>query len=96
MRSIVLCAASFTLIAAAAPAVGKESQVASAASAARSSCDAKYYDYLVGKNLDAARDISGTSNYRVLAQGTEPGAAQPKRMTLTVDKKNQIVEVACG
>lgn len=94
MRAFVLGAASFVLIAAAAPAANN--QVASAAPADRSSCDAKYYDYLVGKSLDAARDISGTSNYRVLAQGTEPGAAQPKRMTLTVDRKNQIVEVACG
>jgi len=89
MRKYVLCAVSLAFLAAAAPAPAKNDPKTA-------TCDAKYYDYLVGKNLDAARDISGTSNYRVLAQGTEPGAAQPKRMTLTVDKKNQIVEVACG
>jgi hypothetical protein len=95
MRTFVLSFASLAVVAAAAPAAGKDPKLASAAPSARSACDAKYYDYLVGKNLDEARDISG-SNYRVLPQGTDAGAAQPKRMTLTVDKKNQIVEVACG
>jgi hypothetical protein len=94
MRTFV-CAASLALLATAGPLAAKAPQVASAAPAARSCCDAKYYDYLFGKNLDEARGISG-SNYRVLPQGTDAGAAQPKRMTLTVDKKNQIVEVACG
>lgn len=90
MRTPILCLASVVVLAAAAPAPAKEANPRTA------TCDAKYYDYLVGKQLDAARDISGTSNYRVLAQGTEPGAAQPKRMTLTVDKRNQIVDVACS
>ena len=90
MRTPILCLASFSLLAAAAPAPAKEPNPRTA------TCEAKYYDYLVGKHLDAARDISGTSNYRVLAQGTDPGAAQPKRMTLTVDKRNQIVDVACS
>ncbi|WP_156029850.1 hypothetical protein [Sphingomonas sp. URHD0057] len=92
MRRFVMCIASFTLVAAA-PAPAAQSQSSSAAS--RSTCDAKYYDYLVGKNLDSARDISGT-NYRVLAQGAAAGAAQPKRMTVTVDKGNQIVDVSCN
>ena len=99
MRILVLCAASLALLATAGPVAGRDPEVASAApaaSSARSTCDAKYYDYLVGKNLDAAREISGTSNYRVLAQGAQPGAAQPKRMMVTVDKRNEIVEVACG
>jgi hypothetical protein len=75
-------------------ALAKGQEVASAP--AHATCDAKYYDYLVGKNVDYARDISATSNYRVLTQGAEAGAPQPKRMTLTVDKNNQIVEVACS
>lgn len=93
MRMLVICVASFILVAAA-PAPAAQSQSASAAS--RSTCDAKYYDYLVGKNLDNAREISGTANYRVLAQGAATGDAQPKRMTVTVDKRNQIVDVSCG
>lgn len=93
MRIFVLCAASFALIAAAAPAVPKQN--ASASSVARATCDARYYDYLVGKNLDEARNI-GTTNYRVLAQGARPGAADPRRMTVVVDKMNLIVYVACG
>jgi len=93
MRRFVMCIASVTLVAAA-PAPAAQSQNSSAAS--RSTCDAKYYDYLVGKNLDQARDISGTANYRVLAQGAAAGAAQPKRMTVTIDKRNSIVDVSCG
>ena len=89
MRTPILCLASVVVLTAAAPAPAKEANPRTA------TCDAKYYDYLVGKHLDAARDINGT-NYRVLAQGTEPGAPQPKRMTLTVDKRNQIVDVACS
>ena len=88
MRKFVLCAVSLTLVAAAAPAKNADSKAAT--------CDAKYYDYLVGRNLDAAREISGTSDYRVLAQGQNPGTAQPKRITVTVDKQNYIVDVACG
>ena len=93
MRRFVMCIASVTLVAAA-PAPAAQSQGSSAAS--RSTCDAKYYDYLVGKNLDNARDISGTAYYRVLAQGAAAGDAQPKRMTVTIDKRNQIIDVSCG
>jgi len=90
MRTVVVCVASFVLVAAAAPAVAKQPDPKTA------TCDAKYYDYLVGQKLDAARDISGTTNYRVLAQGAQTGAADPKRMTVVVDKSNFIVDVACG
>ena len=97
MRTFVVCAASLAALATAGPAAAKDPQVASAAPASRSTCDAKYYDYLVGKNLDQARDISGTANYRLLSAGVAPGTQQPKRMTITVDpKKNQILDVACG
>jgi len=93
MRRFVMCIASVTLVAAA-PAPAAQSQNSSSTS--RSTCDAKYYDYLVGKNLDSAREISGTANYRVLAQGAAAGDAQPKRMTVTVDKRNLIVDVSCN
>ena len=91
MRMLMLCSACVAAALAPAGVPAKSNNSASA------TCDAKYYDYLVGKNLDSARDISGTTNYRVLANGAAPGAAQPKRMTITVDpKKNQILTVACG
>jgi hypothetical protein len=99
MRIFVLCAASLALLATAGPAAAKDPEVASAApagSAAPATCDAKYYDSLVGKNVGATHDIDPTTQYRVLPQGAAPGTPQPKRMTVTVDRKNQIVEVACG
>ena len=97
MRKLMLCSACLALGFAPAGALAKNPQLAAAGSSTRASCDAKYYDYLVGKNLDQARDISGTANYRVLSTGSAPGAQQPKRMTITVDpKKNQILDVACG
>ena len=89
MRAFTVCVASFVLVAAAAPAVAKRTDPKTI------TCDAQYYDYLVGKNLDEARNI-GTTNYRVIAQGSARGAPQPKRMTVTVDKRNEIVDVACG
>jgi hypothetical protein len=91
MRISMLCSACLVIALAPSGALAKANDPASA------TCEAKYYDYLVGKNLDAARDISGTTNYRVLANGAAPGAAQPRRMTITVDpKSNQILNVACG
>ena len=97
MRKLMLCSACLALGFAPAGALAKGSQLASADASARASCDAKYYDYLVGTNLDQARDISGTANYRLLSAGVAPGTQQPKRMTITVDpKKNQILDVACG
>ena len=95
MRRFVMCIASVTLVAAA-PAPAPAAQSQNSSSISRSTCDAKYYDYLVGKNLDNARDISGTAYYRVLAQGAAAGDAQPKRMTVTVDKRNLIVDVSCN
>ena len=76
----------------AAPAVAAQAAPATA----RPTCDAKYYNYLVGKGLDEARSIEG-SNYRVLPSGTARGDANPKRMTVVYDpRSNQITEVACG
>ena len=90
MRTSFLYALSFSVLIAASPAPAKGADPRTA------TCDARFYDYLVGKNLDEARDVSGTSNYRVLTEGVNPGASQPKRMTLTVNKRNQIIDVACG
>ena len=52
MRTFVLCTASVMLLAAAAPIAAKNADPKTA------TCDARYYDYLVGKHLDAARDIA--------------------------------------
>lgn len=91
MRMLMVCSACLAVALPPGAALAKSNNSASA------TCEAKYYDYLVGKNLDSARDISGTTNYRVLANGAAPGAAQPKRMTITVDpRSNQILNVACG
>ena len=76
-----------------ASAAAAASQVASAASA---TCDAKYYNYLVGRGLDEARAVEGI-NYRVLSAGSSRGDANPKRMTIVFDpRSNLITEVACG
>jgi hypothetical protein len=59
-------------------------------------CDAKYYSYLVGKDVTETRTITG-ADYRVLPLGSPGGEAQPGRLTIFYDKgSNQIVEVACG
>ena len=91
MRKLVLCS-SFLLIAgvAAAPAAAKDSD------ASRATCDAKYFDDLVGKGMEELRSVQG-SNYRVLNQGSARGAANPKRMTVTVNPTSRtIVAVDCG
>ena len=81
-------------------AAGSAAGPASAKQAASSSdkvatCDAKYFNYLVGRGIDEARSISGV-DYRVLANGADGGAANPKRMTIKVDSRNTIVDVSCG
>jgi hypothetical protein len=66
------------------------------ASASPATCDAKYYNYLVGKGLDEARAVDGI-NYRVLPANGARGEPNPKRMTIVFDpRSNQIIEVACG
>ena len=97
MRKLMLCSACLALGFPPGGALPTTPPRAPGGATPRASRDAKYYDYLVGKNLDQARDISGTANYRLLSAGVAPGTQQPKRMTITVDpKKNQILDVACG
>lgn len=91
-KLILLSSCALVLSAASNPVAAK--QVADA-SGGKASCDAKYFDYLVGKGLDQARSI-GDVDYRVLPDGADPGAPQPKRMTIKVDGKNRITEVSCG
>ena len=89
MRAFILCSAC-VLALGAAPAMAAKSPAKAAAT-----CDAPYYSYLVGKGLDDARSING--NYRVLPNGSARGAEQPKRMTISVDpKSNLITDVTCG
>ena len=93
MHNTILRSACF-LIAASGAALAVATQAAPAAP--RPTCDAKYYNYLVGKGLDEARSIEG-SNYRVLPSDATRGEANPRRMTVVYDpRSNQITEVACG
>jgi len=90
MRAFILGGAC-VLALGAAPAMAAKSPAKAAAT-----CDAPYYSYLVGKGVDEARNING-SNYRVLPNGSARGAEQPKRMTISVDpRSNLITDVACG
>jgi len=92
MRKLVLCSA-FLLIggAAATPVAAK-----GMAGERPATCDARYFDDLVGKGMEEAHSIQG-SNYRVLNVGAPRGAANPKRMTITVDPvRRTIVAVDCG
>jgi len=89
MRTYVLCAASLTFLVAAGPAPAKDAD-------SKPACDAKYYDYLVGKHVGSTAEISGTTNYRVIPQGADGGAPQPKRITVKVDKQNLITDITCG
>jgi hypothetical protein len=94
MLKLFVCAALVSAGAVSAtPALAKDKPiVASAKSAA--ACDAKYYAYLVGKGVDEARAIEG-ADYRVVPASAQADQAQPQRMTIKVDNKNRIVEVAC-
>ena len=93
MRNLVLCTVGLLAIGGATTAATAK-QVADASNG-KATCDAKYYSDLVGRGVDAAREISGV-NYRVLPDGSPAGAAQPKRMTIKVDSKNRITDVSCG
>ena len=91
MQKVMLCS-TLLLVAggAAAPVAAQET------ASARTTCDARYYDDLVGKGMDELRSIQG-SDYRVLRVGAARGAANPKRMTITVNPdSHQIVAVDCG
>ena len=75
---------------------GASSTPVAAAGADKATCDAKYFSDLVGRGMEEAHDIQG-STYRVLNVGAPRGAVNPKRMTITVDPaKRTIVAVACG
>lgn len=95
MRKLVLL--SSCLMAAgvvAAPAMAKENQLASAS--AQATCDAKYYTYMVGKDVSETRQINA-DDYRALPSGAAAGESKPRRVTFLYDKKsNRIVDVACG
>lgn len=95
MRKLILSSSCLLVAgAAAAPAMAKSNQLASAS--AQASCDAKYYNYLVGKDVSETRQISA-DDYRALPSGAAAGQAKPHRVTFLYDKKsNLIVDVACG
>jgi hypothetical protein len=89
MRNLMLLSACLlTLTGASAPA-------AAAKDSARTTCDARYYSYLVGKGVEEARNITGT--YRLINAGAARGEADAKRMTITVNPKSSlIIDVSCG
>ena len=94
MPNLILVTASLLVVAGAADAaVARGAAVATAPE--KATCDAKYYDYLVGKAADQLVNVQG-ANYRVLPAGADGGKANPKRITVKVDKSNRIVELACG
>jgi len=67
-----------------------------AVGADQATCDAKYFGDLVGRGMEEAHNIQG-STYRVVNVGKPRGALNPKRMTITVDPaKRTIVAVDCG
>ena len=89
MLKFVLCS-SLLLVA------GASAAPVSAKDAKASSCDARYFDDLVGKGMEQAKSIEG-SNYRILSVGSPRGAENPKRMTITVNPTSRtIVAVDCG
>ena len=88
MRTLRLCS-TFLLVAGAAAPVAAQG-------ASQATCDARYYDNLVGRSVDEAHSIQG-SDYRLLASGAARGAPKPKRMTITFNPSTrQIVSVDCG
>ena len=92
MRKLILCSSCVLALGASAPVIAAQG----APPAVRSTCDAKYFGYLVGRSLDEARAIEGV-NYRVLSATAARGAADPKRMTVVFDPaSNRITEVGCG
>jgi len=59
-------------------------------------CDARYYNDLVGQDRSEARHL-GSLEYRLLPSGTAPGQANQHRITVTYDAgSNRITSVACG
>jgi hypothetical protein len=89
MLKFVLCG-SLLLVA------GATAAPASAKDAKAATCDARYFDDLVGRGMDELRSIQG-SNYRVLSVGAARGVSNPKRMTVTVNTGTRtIVAVDCG
>lgn len=59
------------------------------------SCGARDYRYLVGKSIEEAHSISGY-DYRIISNASSQ-APNPKRLTILVDGRSQIIrQVTCG
>ena len=76
-------------------AAGTLATPAAAKSKDDSACHLKSYSGLVGQNISQARYIG--DNYRLIAMGSDPGPAQPSRLTIFYDQgSDRIVSVVCG
>jgi len=95
MPNLILVTASLLVVAGAADAaVARGAAVATAPE--KATCAAKYYDYLVGRDLTETRAITA-DDYRAVASDAAAPAQKPKRVTFIYDKKsNRITEVGCG
>lgn len=92
MRSPILCTVVAALTIAAAP----PSAASAKTDGDKPSCDAKYFGYLVGRDLSETRNM-GNVSYRLLPSGSAPGQADPRRITLTYNSASgRITDVACG
>lgn len=58
-------------------------------------CGARDYRYLVGKSIEEAHSVSGY-DYRIISSASSE-TPNPKRLTILVDGRSQIIrQVTCG
>jgi hypothetical protein len=97
MRHLALLSASLLAFAGAtAPAAAAAKGATLASASDKATCAAKYYDYMVGKDLTETRQITA-DDYRAVASGVAATVQNPKRVTFVYDaKSNKITGVACG
>ena len=69
--------------------------LAGPAAAKTPKCEAKYYGYLVGKDISETQVIS-SGDYRLVRSDSALAAGKPGQMTIRYDKgTNRIVTVSC-
>jgi hypothetical protein len=69
--------------------------IAGPAAAKAPKCEAKYYGYLVGKDISEAQTIS-SGEYRLVRSDRALAAGKPGQMTIRYDNAtNRIVTVSC-
>lgn len=69
--------------------------IAGPAAAKTPKCEAKFYSYLVGKDISEAQAISG-GDYRIARSDSALAAGKPGQMTIRYNSAtNRIVTVSC-